>query len=102
MGRVRGWRGEEVRVSFERTLRPAAGIGAVTEMRFISAFPDATGRCCETTVRVDPCICCMLRAGQSGGAINFPSGKIGDCVQFYAYSPTFPFPSFRWTLQLAC
>lgn len=35
-------------------------------------------------------------AAQSGGAINFPAGIIGDSLQFYAYSPTFPFPTFAW------
>src|SRR5947207_7496125 len=35
-------------------------------------------------------------AAQSGGAINFPAGIIGDSLQFYAFSPTFPMPSFRW------
>ncbi len=32
-------------------------------------------------------------AGVSGGAANFPAG---DSLQFYAFAPTFPLPSFRW------
>jgi hypothetical protein len=33
-------------------------------------------------------------------AINFPAGISGDSIQFYAFSPSFPLPSFRWGMQM--